>query len=657
MLARQRESPQQEKEPHLQGRRAAELSVAVGLTDSGQDVGALEWDQAEQVEARVEIILEGCRADVQTAAGNLSPRPSSCHGELAASSLEALNVDQSQALEPVIKLGKSKGIRVILPSDRQLRSTSTSSKNGFQLVAICEPKLDVANIESIRLKLSFDAAVANLSADVWVLYNFPLVCSIAGNSQQHISLNVHHPWLPRPLQFSFVHARCTLEERRGLWQALLVDKPRDQPWCIYGDFNVIISPNEKRGGRPFRASEGLDLLTFMEETEVFYVGFSGSSFTWCNNHHGRARIWKRLDRLLVNGECSELPSVVSVTHLVRHPSDHAPLRVSFTSRVDDKPHAFRFLNVWTSRASLLDVIRTTWQQECQVEEEFWKQKNRVKWPRHGDRNSKFFHATLRQRRLQEVIHRIKDETGIWVETKEDLSREAVRYFSDLFSAPIVPSLDLLHVIPANITAEENRSLEADPSFEEVKKTVFAMDGDSAAGSDGFTGFVKGRNISENYLLAQEIMSGMRSSYRGGNVALKLDMSKAYDRVSWVFLMNIMRRFGFGERFLDMVWRLISNAWFSVIINGASYGFFKSSRGLRQGDPISPALFVIGAEVLSRALNNLVLHRGYRGFKVPRGCPQVTHLAFADDVLIFANGSARALQDIVRVLKLYQQSSG
>ena len=76
------------------------------------------------------------------------------------------------------------------------------------------------------------------------------------------------------------------------------------------------------------------------------------------------------------------------------------------------------------------------------------------------------------------------------------------------------------------------------------------------------------------------MSGIRKKARGGNVALKLDMAKAYDRVSWIFIVRVLRKFGFGERLIDMVWRLVSNVWFSVIINGASHGFFKSSRGIR-----------------------------------------------------------------------------
>ena len=133
--------------------------------------------------------------------------------------------------------------------------------------------------------------------------------------------------------------------------------------------------------------------------------------------------------------------------------------------------------------------------------------------------------------------------------------------------------------------------------------------------------------------------------------LKLDMAKAYDRVSWLHLTRVLRQFGFGERFIDMTWRLVSNVWFSVMVNGAAYGLFKSSRGLRQGNPLSPALFVIGAEVLSRELNNLASQPCFQGFGVPQGCPGVTHLAFADDMLILANGSTASLHRVMRVLDM------
>ena len=169
--------------------------------------------------------------------------------------------------------------------------------------------------------------------------------------------------------------------------------------------------------------------------------------------------------------------------------------------------------------------------------------------------------------------------------------------------------------------------------------------------------MKERNISENYLFAQEIISGIGKPTRGGNVLLKLDISKAYDCMSWFFIVQVLRKFGFGERFIDMVWRLVFNVWFSIIVNGAPYDFFKSTRGLRQGDSLSLALLVIGAKVLSRGLNNLASQLGFLRFKVPNGCPQLTHLAFADDILIFANESTAPLKKIMKVLDSYQKLSG
>lgn len=97
---------------------------------------------------------------------------------------------------------------------------------------------------------------------------------------------------------------------------------------------------------------------------------------------------------------------------------------------------------------------------------------------------------------------------------------------------------------------------------------------------------------------------------------------------------MLRAFGFGEQRTDMIWRLISNVWFSIIVNRASLGFFKSTRGIHQVDPLSPAFFIIGAEVLSHSLNKLLENRLFKCLSVPKGCPRITHLSYADDIFIF-----------------------
>ena len=86
-------------------------------------------------------------------------------------------------------------------------------------------------------------------------------------------------------------------------------------------------------------------------------------------------------------------------------------------------------------------------------------------------------------------------------------------------------------------------------------------------------------------------------------------------------------------------------------------FFKSSRSIHHGDPLSSSLFVIGDEVLSRLLNSLIGRQGFVPFKVPLGCPVVTHLAYANDVIIFSSGMKKSLQLILKALKDYEMISG
>ena len=117
-------------------------------------------------------------------------------------------------------------------------------------------------------------------------------------------------------------------------------------------------------------------------------------------------------------------------------------------------------------------------------------------------------------------------------------------------------------------------------------------------------FVEGRQILDAALIANEVIDSLLKRKESG-VLCKLDLEKAYDRINWDFLLSVMQKMGFGEKWAGWIKWCISTASFSILINGSPTGFFQSTRGLRQGDPISPYLFVLGMEALSCLINRAV----------------------------------------------------
>lgn len=142
-----------------------------------------------------------------------------------------------------------------------------------------------------------------------------------------------------------------------------------------------------------------------------------------------------------------------------------------------------------------------------------------------------------------------------------------------------------------------------------------------------------------------------------NVVVKLDTAKAYDRVFWIFLTKVLRKFGFSEFIIDIVWRLVSNNWYSVLVNGKAFEFFKSSRGLKQGDSLSLTLLIIAAEVLTRRINKLHDEPDFRGYRMPKWSPNINHLSYADDTILFCSGELKSVRMMMRVLRNYEKISG
>ena len=127
-------------------------------------------------------------------------------------------------------------------------------------------------------------------------------------------------------------------------------------------------------------------------------------------------------------------------------------------------------------------------------------------------------------------------------------------------------------------------------------------------------FVEGRQILNAILIANEVVDSRLKSNESG-VLCKLDIEKAYDHVNCKFLFPVLRNMGFGEKWIKWVEWCISNVKFYVLVNGSPLGFFQSSRGLKQGDLISPYLFVIAMEVFSCLLKRAISGGYLSGWRV------------------------------------------
>ncbi|XP_026430512.1 uncharacterized protein LOC113327547 [Papaver somniferum] len=169
-------------------------------------------------------------------------------------------------------------------------------------------------------------------------------------------------------------------------------------------------------------------------------------------------------------------------------------------------------------------------------------------------------------------------------------------------------------------------------------------------------YIKGRSIQEQVMLASELVNEMKIKRRGGNVGLKLDISQAYDSVSWEFLMKVLRKYGFSSSWCDWLIALFQSAKISVLVNGGPSGFFSVGRGLRKGDLLSHILFVLMEDVLSINISKLV-EMGKILPMVIRNGVHPTHLFFADDVFMFCNGAKKSLKNLLSLLDDYQISSG
>ncbi|KAK3229982.1 hypothetical protein Dsin_001863 [Dipteronia sinensis] len=170
-------------------------------------------------------------------------------------------------------------------------------------------------------------------------------------------------------------------------------------------------------------------------------------------------------------------------------------------------------------------------------------------------------------------------------------------------------------------------------------------------------FVAGRCIGDNILLVQELMRNYHKDASCPRLALKVDLMKAFDMVDWGFLLETLAAFHFPPKVIIWIKACLTTPKFSISINGELASFFSRKRGLRQGDPMSPYLFVIAMEVLSKILAKRI--EDSPSFKFHWRCDKIklSHLCFANDLIMLCRGSLSSARAVKAALDEFSLLSG
>ncbi|XP_013601566.1 PREDICTED: uncharacterized protein LOC106309022 [Brassica oleracea var. oleracea] len=422
-----------------------------------------------------------------------------------------------------------------------------------------------------------------------------------------------------------------------------------------------------------------------------------------SNANLRAKI---LDRVLVNDHwldhfphsyASVEPSGVS---------DHTRCWVRLETPPPGNKRPFKFFNflvdhpdfhdtiatVWDStEEALLSPTETTfdeaaeamtvWNHWAGIEESFLRQKSRITLLKNGDQNTLFFFKIVQTRTSFNMIRRLTLPSG---EVITDLQRiivvaaaEFYRASWDIIKQDFVTAVQsffmygflprgvnttILTLIPKHGDAKEIKDYRPISCCNILYKVISKILANRLKVllpkliEPTQCAFVKGRLLLENVLLATELVKDYHKQSIQPRSVLNLDISKAFDSVNWSFITNTLRTMGIPDMLVHWIHTCLSTAAFFVSVNGELEGFFGSERGLRQGCSLSPYLFVIAINVLSRMLNKAAQSHSI-GYHPSCSKVNLTHLSFADDLMIFTDGAAASLKGVFEVLSEFASISG
>ncbi|XP_074303192.1 uncharacterized protein LOC141637602 [Silene latifolia] len=447
------------------------------------------------------------------------------------------------------------------------------------------------------------------------------------------------------------------------------------PWRVCGDFNTILDYNE-RLGRPVLWSEVAEFRQCVDNCDITDLQAQGSFFTWNNKHEPSSRVFSRIDRCLVclitlqsfviGGRVVKLGklhldiSICGVWILILKKLSEgnglsmcqAFLCIKSPQNSGIRKKLLRHLNknryadidkaTAVARQQLNDIqtklcnqprdlalrqeereAATVFYDLQKAHYSFLQQKAKTAWLKEGDENTAFYHRRIKARQVNAT------------------------------------NITLIPKIPNPASVMDFRPIACcNTVYKCIAKILCARLGQVLPNiiSRNQGGFIQGGNIVENVLICQDIVRLYKRKAASSRCLIKIDLRKAYDTVEWDFLSQMLAALKFPKHFIDLVMMCVTSTSYSLSLNGNSFGFFKGSRGLRQGDPLSPLLFTIYMEYLSRILKVVGQQQDFK-FHPMCGPLQLNQLLFVDDLLLFSKGDEISIMWLLRALSTFSVASG
>ncbi|XP_045822398.1 uncharacterized protein LOC123915305 [Trifolium pratense] len=453
------------------------------------------------------------------------------------------------------------------------------------------------------------------------------------------------------------------------------------PWLFVGDFNAVLGAHEKRVSVIKRGSQDHHpLLVSQDFSSTKHAAPFRFYKAWVS-HEDCARVVKEVWAKPVHGslmlclqaKLKRLKAALKEWNLAVFGNvDHnvnSAIEVNRVQVLIDENGVTDELQKREFEAQLL-LSKVLMEQD-----NFWREKARVNNFSFGDCNTAYFHRLAKIRTASKPIAFLQHDYGI-ITMEDELESHIVNYFKTIFCETnnCIANSMVQDCIPSLVSPEDNVSLTTLPSELDIKTAVFDMNGDGAlkiitkilAGRLSLIatkiispqrGFIPERHISDCVIITSEAINVLSKKSYAGNIALKIDIRKAFDTLDWNFLLSVLKHFGFCATFCAWIEEILLSARLSVLVNGKLAGFFNCTRGVRQGDPLSPLLFCIAEEVLSRSISNALLNGELSLMTHCRNTPIPFHVLYADDIMVFCKGSKKNIRCLMRIFHAYGQISG